>query len=315
MDKKLLLRYISGEATEKEKEAITEWLDADVENMQEFLALRKLNDITIWQYDPQSQQNHQKDSPRVLWQSSKKIMTEVLKVAAVLVLAFILFRYFDKAGSEHASTQTLYVPAGQRALLTLSDSSKVWLNANTTFTFPNTFSSGTREVTLEGEGYFDIAHNASQPFVVKAGKYDVKVLGTEFNVLAYTENPEFEVSLLSGSVEVIRAGGKNGRLITPGQRIFMEKNSLRIAPIEHASYFMWKEGLISFDDEAFPEMVRKLERYFDLKIIVKNDKILQYRCTGKFRTKDGIEHILKVLQLSNRFDYSIDDKINVITIE
>jgi ferric-dicitrate binding protein FerR (iron transport regulator) len=315
MDKKLLLRYISGETTEKEKEEITEWLDADVENMQEFLALRKLNDITIWQYDPQSQQNHQKDGPRILWQSSKKIMTEVLKVAAVLVLAFILFRYFDKAGFEHASTQTLYVPAGQRALLTLSDSSKVWLNANTTFTFPNTFSSGTREVTLEGEGYFDIAHNASQPFVVKAGKYDIKVLGTEFNVLAYTENPEFEVSLLSGSVEVIRAGGKNGRLITPGQRIFMEKNSLRIAPIEHASYFMWKEGLISFDDEAFPEMVRKLERYFDLKIIVKNDKILQYRCTGKFRTKDGIEHILKVLQLSNRFDYSIDDKINVITIE
>lgn len=315
MDKKLLLRYISGEATEKEKEAITEWLDADAENMQEFLALRKLNDITIWQYDPQSQQDLQKDSPRVLWQSSKKIMTEVLKVAAVLVLAFILFRYFDKAGSENASTQTLYVPAGQRALLTLSDSSKVWLNANTTFTFPTTFSSDTREVTIEGEGYFDIAHNASQPFVVKAGKYDVKVLGTEFNVLAYPENPEFEVSLLNGSVEVIRAGGKNGRLIAPGQRIFMEKNHLKIARIEHASYFMWKDGLISFDDEAFPEMVRKLERYFDLKIIVKNDKILQYRCTGKFRTKDGIEHILKVLQLSNRFDYTIDDKINVITIE
>jgi len=78
---------------------------------------------------------------------------------------------------------------------------------------------------------------------------------------------------------------------------------------------LWKEGIISFQDESFTELVNKLQLYFDMKIEVKNDKILNYRCTGKFRTKDGVEHILKVLQLRNKFDYTIDEKTNTIIIE
>jgi transmembrane sensor len=314
MNKELLLRYISGEATGEEKAEVAKWLDADTGNMHEFMALRKLHDITVWQYESQKEQN-KKDNFRIGRLSGRKVITEALKVAAVFILAFILLKYFDNAGSEYASTQTLYVPPGQRALLTLPDSSKVWLNANTTFTFPNHFSPESREVTLEGEGYFEVAHNASQPFVVKTGGYNVKVLGTEFNILAYPGNPEFEVSLLNGLVEVIESGEEKGRLIKPGQKIVMEKNRLQVTSIEHTAYFLWKDGIISFDDETFPEMVRKLELFFDLKINVKNDKILTYRCTGKFRTKDGVEHILKVLQLSNRFEYTIDDKLNIITIE
>lgn len=311
MNKKLLLRYIAGELTDEEKVKVVRWIDASVENMNEFLALRKLHDITLWQNSSSNERNN-KYSYRI---SPKKIAVEFFKIAAVLVVAFIIFNYNDHGSSGNESTQTLYVPPGQRALLTLSDSSRVWLNANSTFTFPGHFSNSYREVTLEGEGYFEVVHNASHPFVVKTEKYDIKVLGTEFNVMAYPGNKEFEVSLLKGEVEVVEPGEDKGLVMMPGQLVYLKDNRLHSSAIQHANYYLWKEGVISFDDELFPEMVKKLELCFNVKIIVKNEKILKYRCTGKFRISDGIEHILKVLQLKNEFSYTIDDKLNVIIIE
>jgi ferric-dicitrate binding protein FerR (iron transport regulator) len=114
---------------------------------------------------------------------------------------------------------------------------------------------------------------------------------------------------------VLKPGGSKGTLIQPDQRIFQENDQLTIAPITDTNHQLWKEGIISFQDESFPELVNKLQLYFDLKIEVKNDKILNYQCTGKFRSKDGVEHILKVLQLRNKFNYTIDEKTNTITIE
>ncbi|NEW84464.1 MAG: DUF4974 domain-containing protein [Mariniphaga sp.] len=316
MNTQLLLKYIEGDATDHEKAEITNWLDSDPENMREFLAIRKLNDISIWQESHDVQQVQKSDTKIIRW-SWTRITAEALKIAAVLLVAVVGTRYVYQKPIriDPVVMQTLHVPAGQRAELTLTDGTKVWLNAKTTLTFPNQFSDQIREVQLDGEGYFDVTSNKSRPFIVKTRKYDVKVWGTEFNLMAYSGKGIFETSLLEGSVEVLKTGSAQGVLIQPEQRIFEENNQLVIAPIIHANHFLWKEGIISFDNESFPEMVRKLELYFDLMIEVKNDKILKYRCTGKFRTKDGVEHILKVLQLSNKFSFEIDEKQNVITIE
>jgi len=240
-----------------------------------------------------------------------------LKVAAIFAVAFLGIRYLQTTSPdvEPIALQTIHVPAGQRAELTLTDGTKVWLNAKTTFIFPNHFSANSRNVTLDGEGYFDVTSNKKQPFIVKTAKYDVKVWGTQFNVMAYSGNPIFETSLLEGSVELLSPGTDKGIMINPNERIFLENNHLVRAPISHFNHFLWKDGLISFDDESFPEMVSKLELYFDLKIDIKNDKILNNRYTGKFRTKDGVDHILRVLQLSNQFKFKIDEKLNLITIQ
>jgi ferric-dicitrate binding protein FerR (iron transport regulator) len=211
--------------------------------------------------------------------------------------------------------QTLYVPAGQRAEISLEDGTKVWLNANTKLIFPNQFSGETREVQLDGEGFFDVAPGKSKPFIVKSEKVDVKVWGTRFNLMAYSGSETFETSLLEGSVEVIKSNSSKGVMLHPNERISLVKEQLVISPISNMNHFLWKEGIISFDNESFPELVDKLELYFDIKIQVKNEKILSYKCTGKFRTKDGIEHILKVLQLRNNFSYRIDEKLNKITIK
>lgn len=315
MNTELLLKYIEGNATNQEKESIVYWLDSDPENMREYLALRKLHDITIWQTSP-SVKIAQKPIRKIQNWSVKHIYIQVMKIAAVFLIAILVSRFLfpDSKPENSVAMQTIRVPAGQRAEITLVDGTKVWLNAKTTFIFPNYFSESSRNVTLDGEGFFNVSSNKLKPFIVKTEKYNIKVLGTQFNLMAYSGKDIFETSLLEGSVEIIKAGSSKGILIKPDERIFQENNSLVIAPIIHPNHFLWKEGIISFNDESFPEIVNKLELYFDLKIEVKNKKILNYRCTGKFRTKDGVEHILKVLQLSNTFSYKIDDKLNKITI-
>ena len=314
--KELLLKYIEGDCTEPEKVDITNWLDSDPEHMKEYLALRKLYDITIWQTN-QAPKHLQKTKEKISFRWWKPIYTEALKIAAVLVVAIFVSRYLfpESPNQNPVAMQTLHVPAGQRAEIILEDGTKVWLNAETTLTFPNQFSGRTREVKLDGEGFFDVTHNKLKPFIVNTEKYNVKVWGTKFNLMAYSGKGIFETSLLEGSVEVLNPGSAKGVMIRPGERIFQKDNQLVIAPIVHMNHFLWKDGIISFNDETFPEIANKLELYFDLKIIVKNNKILNYRCTGKFRTKDGVEHILKVLQLSNNFSFKIDDKLNNITIE
>jgi len=316
MNTELLIKYIEGNATDSEKVSVTNWLDSDPENMKEYLALRKLHDITIWQTSPVAKPEHEttsKDSRR----SRKIAFSEVMKYAAILVVAIIVSRYaFPELKSvEKVAMQSLYVPAGQRAEIKLEDGTKVWLNANTTLTFPNQFSGKTREVSINGEGYFEVVSNKLKPFIVKTDKYNIKVWGTKFNIMAYSGHENFETALFEGSVEVLNPGGSKGILIQPDQRIFQEKEQLTIAPITDLNHQLWKEGILSFQDESFTELVNKLQLYFDMKIEVKNDKILNYQCTGKFRTKDGVEHILKVLQLRNKFNYTIDEKTNTITIK
>jgi transmembrane sensor len=314
MEKSVLIRYIAGEATAQEKSEVTEWLEASPENMREFLALHKLFDITMWQ-ESSEKKKFNTQGTGIRKPVIRNILNETVKIAAIFLLCFLIFRAFYKEKPfSPVVMHTVRVPAGQRAEITLADGSHVWLNANTIFTFPNNFEDKTREVTLLGEGYFNVTHSTTRPFIVKTGAYDIRVLGTEFDALAYPAENEFEVSLLNGAVEICKSGTDNGVLLKPDKKITLKNNQLIASDITHSGYFLWKDGIICFDNEAFPELVRKLELYFDLKILVENKKILNYRCTGKFRSKDGVEHILRVLQLSNKFRYSIDDKRNIIII-
>jgi len=310
-----LLNYIEGNSTDQQKVEIINWLDSDPKNMREFIALRKLHDITIWQQSPDSE-SVQKPHKISIWRR-RSFYLEVTKIAAVLLVAIFVSLYFlpDFKTEKAVAMQTMHVPAGQRAEITLADGTRVWLNAKSTLTFPNQFSEETREVRLDGEGFFDVTPNKAKPFIVKTNKYDVKVWGTKFNLMAYSAKGIFETSLLEGSVEVLKSGNSKGILIKPDERIFETDNRLEKTAILYPNHFLWKEGIISINDESFRDMANKLELYFDIKLIVKNDKISNYRCTGKFRTKDGVEHILKVLQLNNKFNYSIDYKNNIITIK
>lgn len=311
MNRKTIKRYIAGDATPAEKNQIVEWVNAGENNRKELFALRKLHDITIWQTEMNTRGRQQKAPVR--WLAFYRA-TSIAAAVLILLLAGSFYTLYISVRNQipEPVMQTIRVPAGQRVELTLADGTNVWLNAGSTFTFPNLFLAGSREVALDGEGYFNVEKDSSRPFVVKTSAYDVRALGTEFNVLAYRKSSLFEVSLLNGVVEV-SSGSKNMRL-EPDARAYLADNELKKGRIENYGHLLWKEGILVFDDETVGQMVSKLELYFDTRIVVKNASFLKKKYTGKFRTKDGIEHILKVFQLKDRFRYEKDDELNVITI-
>ena len=175
----LLQRYIRGEVSEEERLKVASWLDESPENMREFLALRKLYDLSLWQSD-----TNEKYSVRKRHFSIQKITIELLKIAAIFLVGFWGSKQLLTQQPDKAQMQTIHVPAGQRAEVTLADGTHVWLNSRSTLKFSEQFSANTRNVELDGEGYFSVQHNEKSPFTVQTPKYTIQVLGTEFNVNA-----------------------------------------------------------------------------------------------------------------------------------
>ena len=140
-------------------------------------------------------------------------------------------------------------------------------------------------------------------------------MGTEFNVLAYAKDSLWETSLLEGAVDILVPGKATGGMrLEPNTMATLKGNKLVKELIKEPEYFLWREGLLCFNNISVGDMIEKLKRYYGVDIGVTNTKILSNRYTGKFRTKDGVEHVLKVLRLNNKFTYTKNDETNVITI-
>ncbi|MDR1556981.1 MAG: FecR domain-containing protein [Tannerellaceae bacterium] len=309
MDTDILQRYIEGNASQAEKEAVAKWLDAGRENRREFLLLRHMYDATLW-----SETESVASGKTVQRKLSVKIASECLKVAAIFLLAFAFCYFLSSRKEDLAVSQTVYTPEGQRTEITLTDGTQVILNAKTRFTFPNRFEGTERKVELDGEAYFKVPEDKSKPFIVTTRDYQIKVLGTEFNVNAYRIEAYFETALLKGSVEVISRHTSETIRLMPNQYVYTENKQLKLAYLQNHNHFLWREGIIAFEDEPITDVLEKMQLYYDIRIDVKNQTLYGERYSGKFRTKDGIEHVLKVLKLRYKFKYTRDNESNIITI-
>lgn len=305
----LLMKYIKGETTPEEREKVVRWLDEDPEHIHQYHSLRKLYDISLWSPIEESQQEEKQT------RTLKPVWIEFLKVAAVILITFLGTKAFFDWKDEPVKMQTVIVPAGQRAELLLTDGTKVWLNSRSKFKFPDRFQKDARNVELDGEGYFEVTHKEEAPFTVHTSRYDVKVLGTEFNVKAYNSKNQFETSLLKGCVEVSDANKSQIVRLRPDEQVISDGSQLIRSVILDKNYFRWKEGLLCLDDESIGGLIDKLELYYDVKIIVQQASLMKYHYSGKFRISDGVEHVLKVLQLKHKFTYTKDEEQNLIIIK
>lgn len=307
----LLRKYIAGDASEQEKLVVMKWLRQDKQHLLEYKRQRKLYDMALWQTDGEAlvEMRRQGGFRRTLG-----ILARVAAVILLMVASAYLYSRYGIPGVAGES-QTIVVPPGQHAELYLADGTHVWLNSGSKLTFPGQFAKNTRRVTLDGEGYFAVTSNARWPFIVETNRCGVKALGTEFNVLAYHNDSIWETALLEGRVEILQKDSEKAlATLEPGSMIKLDKNQLIKSKIQTNDYFRWREGLICFKDISLRDMIEKLKLYYDVNFIVNNRQILDTHYTGKFRTNDGIEHVMRVLRLSNEFTYVKDDENNTITI-
>ena len=159
----------------------------------------------------------------------------------------------------------LTTPAGGQYRLILADGTKVWLNSQSSIRFPVAFAGNTRFVEVTGEAYFDVAHDARRPFVVKAGKMIVQALGTEFNVHAYGDESTTKTTLIQGSVRVIE--GADSLLLTPGQEGLTDGRITLNSSADTAQAAAWKDGYFDFDNLDIQSIMRQFARWYDIRIV------------------------------------------------
>lgn len=173
---------------------------------------------------------------------------------------------YTAARKDKVEYHTVKVPRGGEFAVVLNDGTEVWLNSESELTFPTVFRDGERCVTLKGEAYFAVQHDQTKPFVVKSEGIRTKVYGTEFNVKAYRGNP-VDVTLVKGSVSVMREYADQEYMLIPGQQARFEEDTPTIREVDTRRFTAWKEGYFYYQEETLENILSDLKRWYDFETV------------------------------------------------
>jgi len=207
---------------------------------------------------------------------------------------------------------TLTTANGEQYQVILPDGSHVWLNAASSLTYPVAFTGRCREVELNGEAYFEVTHNKAMPFQVKTLQQEVQVLGTHFNINAYQNEPLTSTTLLEGSVKVMLTAGDKAVTIVPGQQAVVKQNGLSVEEVDTDDAVAWKNGYFLFDDEDLESIMRKISRWYDVKVDYTDNALKHEMFSGTISRYSHVSQVIKTLELTNAAHFHLED--NRITV-
>lgn len=259
-------------------------------------------------------------------------------VAASFIAAITLLYWLSGSSQQNLPIASekpaneITVGHGSRTRIQLPDGSQVWINSGSTLTYENFYKSNTREVQLNGEAYFDVVKDPEHPFIVHTSGIDIKVLGTAFNVKAYKSESSIEATLIHGSIEVINKNrpGTPKIMLKPHEKLVYNKYPVSdtrdqradIKPAEPDAYSItikplskdipdsnivetaWVYNKLSFEDERFEDLAGKMEKWYNLKILIEGEKLKDHKISGSF-VNETPEEALKELQFLIPFNYTI----------
>ena len=312
MRRDILYKFFEGKASPKEQRLIGQWLDESEKHKEVLVRERMVFDAMIVSGGITDRQSVQSRKKR-----TRVVFMELLRVAAVILVMFLVggYIYVRKMEEIRLANNIVTVPVGQRVSLQLPDGTSVWLNASSEIIYPAYFSGSTREIHLNGEAYFEVEHNASKPFIVHTETFDIKVLGTKFNVEAYKGMEGFTTALMEGSVEVTDRKNKDKSVrLYPAQKVAFRNGELCKSPIDNYDVYRWREGLICFKETRFADLMRQLEKNYGVRILINNEAVKEKVFSGKFRTTDGIDNALRLLQKEGHYTFEWDENKTTVCI-
>ncbi len=348
MNKKLIDKFLRHECNAQEELEILTWLKStEHEELEEFIevdlkeafAKEKDTKIELCHILPKildSEENDEAENEYPLdsyfrtnqytEKNSKRVLHFVAKwAAAILLIAGFSFFFnynLNKVDTVQSGRSNQYIvkenQRGRKSTIFLKDGSVVHLNSESKITYPEVFSDSLRIVNLEGEAFFEVAKNASKPFIVKAGPVDVKVLGTTFNVRSFSDTEQIKVSLVSGQVEVLNKIKSESRseniILTPDQSVvyLRDKESFNeISSFNSDEDIGWKDGIIYFNKAGFIAVINKLESWYNVNFEIKNDPLTIWSYTGKFQNQN-LENVLNSIGFSQEFTFEIEKEKIII---
>lgn len=305
MNKELLIKYLNNNCTDKEFEELVEWIKKKAENKES--KSWGLDDWKSFEPDLKNKDNKKysalldkihheinlKNQRKTKVITMRKVTSWLSRAAAILFIPLLGVVFYLLTNNNIQSNKytgltvdslEIIAPVGSRTVVQLTDGSKVHLNYGSKIKYPQFFLGDTREIILEGEGYFEVAHNPDKPFIVKTRTLNVKAIGTAFNVLAYSDEDVVETTLVNGKV-LLEQNEPNGETkeigcMEPEQHVAYNLKSGKIHSTKGniTKYIAWKDGKLVFDNEPITGVAKKLSRMFNVDIEVA-DNIKDYTYT------------------------------------
>jgi ferric-dicitrate binding protein FerR (iron transport regulator) len=217
--------------------------------------------------------------------------------------------------AEAVGYNTFTIPRGSKPLsLTLSDGSRVWLNVGSSLTYPTAFTGKERRVTITGEAYFEVAHNAAMPFRVQHDDITISVLGTHFNVNTYEDETAERITLLEGSVLVSKKNAS--KLLEPGQQASIshdEVNNIKVAGgVDLDEVMAWRDGKFRFGESMdIGTIMRQISRWYDVDIEYKGS--VKQRFWGSISKSVNVSQVLKILEATGGVKFTVEGNKIIVT--
>jgi transmembrane sensor len=208
----------------------------------------------------------------------------------------------SQVNSESNAYNTIETPMGGQYQINLPDGSKVWLNSGSSLRYPVKFNSLERNIEISGEAYFEVAKKEGIPFKVKVGEQEVEVLGTHFNIMAYTDEASINTTLLEGSVKV--SNGKKSKIIIPGQQSRLKNGEIEVHSVDIDEVIAWKDGFFLFKNENLHSMMRKISRWYDVEVIYQGN-IADKSFGGKISRSRNISEVLDILESTGSIHFEV----------
>lgn len=300
MDEQLLIRFLTHTCTSEDLRLVDQWIASGKPNADWLFEMER-----IWSLKDELRFSDRREIEEAYNRFTLSLgksknakphfyIYPILKyVAAVIIIGLLGLNLYKMVQPATVGENTVEVPKGQRASLMLSDGTKIWLNSQSKLIYPTQFSDKERNVRLEGEAFFDVAHKEHLPFVVHSPLLAIKVLGTKFNVKAYFDEKSV-VTLAEGKLtlkpnEQVSYSGSSG--------LALEKN------INTNTVKLWMKGEGAFIQCRLDHIVRDLERKFDVKIVITDHSLSSEVFTCRFKDTATIEQVLHLLKETRRLDY------------
>nr|WP_319399515.1 FecR domain-containing protein [uncultured Carboxylicivirga sp.] len=314
MDHTQVIKYLSGKATEEEVKEIFKQIENSSEFKSEFIKLKKAYALT----SKSSEDSHSiwnQVISRSIHRRKIQSINVIARYAAIVILFFALGMFIQKQlkwggidEAVYASNAVIDVPYGQMSNITLPDGTVVQLNSGSHFSYTGNFTQGERTVELTGEAFFDVARDAEHPFIVKTKTLDFVVHGTSFNIQAYDDDDRINTTLVEGSLGVVAKKGDEIVRLKPGQKISYNDVSKKysVKEVDVDLYTSWQDGIIIFRNEKLEDIAKKLERWYNVEIIIKDQKLAKELYFGSIMKNKPIDQILEVLKRTSSLHYQIE---------
>lgn len=318
----LISKYIKGEITDDEKQQLESWLKADEANTTLFNEIK-----TAWEASGELTRNVTIDKQKAWENIQRKIKEEqkvisintkksdyknwALRIAAILIVGlfstWLVIKY-------NQPPELIFVQTtDQEKMVIMPDSTRILLNKNSRLIYPKEFAENSRNVDLEGEAFFEVTKNPDKPFIIKNKDFDIKILGTSFNVLAYDENKEDIVTVVTGKVAFTAKNGSSIVLVKDEVGVLTKSDQqLNKKANFNSNFLAWKTKKLEFNDTDFSEVIETLEKYFSKTIDVKENNILKCKFTGYFENPT-LQEVLIVLEKTLMLKTEVNDKQIIIT--